>query len=158
MGFTPRSSRRRLANAIFSVDKEIEIRASLLRPASLGNEVLASSLGQVSEDDASDNFSNKSKRSPRLASLRISSDSEQLSRSIGASKGNDDGRLSRAGSSQTSWRSCIETGSPPLTTTQERGSQLACRLKCLRCPVASLCQRFVGETLWKILRFLNIRR
>ena len=33
-----------------------------------------------------------------------------------------------------------------------------CRLKCLKCRIVSLCQQFVGETLWKTRRYLNTRR
>ena len=42
--------------------------------------------------------------------------------------------------------------------TLEHGYRLGCRLRCLKCPIASLCQPFAGETPLKILRYPNTRR
>ena len=84
---TPRSSRR-FANTTFPVDEEIEIRASLLRSNSLGDEALESSLDQASESDASDNFSNRLQRSPRCPSRKKSVDSNQTVPSLGVAECN----------------------------------------------------------------------
>lgn len=81
-----RSSRRRLANATFPVDEEIEIRASLLRSNSLGIEALEYSLDQDSEHDAYDSFSNRVQRSPRCASSENSVHSSQTAPSLGVSQ------------------------------------------------------------------------
>ena len=81
--------------------------SSLLRHASLSDEALLSSSEQGSEDDPSDNFSNKPKRS--------SLDCEQLSCPQRSHEGNDDGRFSGALSSKSSGFSCSDKVTPSPT-------------------------------------------
>ena len=100
MASTPRLSSRKLASVTSPIDEEIKIRASLLQSVPLGNEIYASSLEQVPEEETSDNFSNAPKRSLRVTSARRLLDLEQLSCSQGASERRDDMRFSGTGSSE----------------------------------------------------------